>query len=243
MGPTIGSAAAAPVLLIGCDYDGTLAPIVSDPTLAHPDQRAISALRDLAGLPDTFVAIVSGRARRELKRLLGRIPGAVLVGGHGAEWEDGEISPRAAALASRLRQVAARFPGAHIESKPTGAAFHYRQVDPRLGDSAAESAVAAGTELATRVVQGKRVVEFSTVDADKGSALQRLRQEISPDVTVFIGDDVTDEDAFSVLGPSDVAIAVGRRDTKARWRLPSQTDVASLLEELAARRTTAHKGN
>jgi trehalose 6-phosphate phosphatase len=242
MGPTLRSAAAAPVRLIGCDDDGTLAPIVDDPASAHPDQRTISALRDLASLPDTFVAIVSGRARRDLKRLLGRIPGIMLIGGHGAEWEDGEISPRAAALGSRLRQVAARFPGAHIESKPTGAAFHYRQVDPRLADRAARSAVAAGMELATRVVHGKRVVEFSTSDADKGSALQQLRQAISPDVTVFIGDDVTDEDAFSVLGPSDVALAVGGRDTEARWRLPSQTDVASLLEELAARRNAAQKG-
>ena len=145
MGPTLRSAAAAPVLLIGCDYDGTLAPIVDDPASAHPDQRAISALRDLASLPDTFVAIVSGRARKELKRLLGRLPGVVLVGGHGGEWEDGEISSRAAALASRLRQVAARFPGAHIESKPTGAAFHYRRVDPQLADSAARLAVAVGT--------------------------------------------------------------------------------------------------
>ncbi len=170
------------------------------------------------------------------------LPGVVLVGGHGAEWEDGEISSRAAALASRLRRVADRFPGAHVEPKPTGAAFHYRRVDKDMADGAARSAVAAGTELATRVVHGKRVVEFATSSATKGSALDRLRREISPDVTVFIGDDATDEDAFSVLGPSDMAIAVGTRDTQARWRLPGQTDVAPLLEELVERRRTAKAG-
>ncbi|GMQ85969.1 MAG: hypothetical protein BMS9Abin07_1539 [Acidimicrobiia bacterium] len=234
----LGPAVTAPVLLVACDYDGTLAPIVDDPASAHPDQRAISALRDLASLPDTFVAVISGRARADLETLLGGIPGALLIGGHGSEWVDGEISVDAAALASRLRQIAAEFPGARVEPKPTGAAFHYRQVDPGIADDAAGAAVAAAAELATRVVHGKRVVEFSTTDADKGRALHQLQQELSPDVTIFIGDDVTDEDAFSVLGPSDVAIKVGEGATAAQWRITNQREVSSLLEELNTRRST-----
>ncbi len=243
MQPSLQAAAAAPVLLIGCDYDGTLAPIVNDPAAAHPDRRAVAALQDLASLPDTFVTIISGRARVELRRLVGPISGVALVGGHGSEWDDAEISLSSAALATRLREVAARFPGAHVESKPSGAAFHYRRVDRLLVDSAARSAISAGTPLAVRVVHGKRVVEFSTSDADKGSALRRLRQQTSPSVTVFIGDDVTDEDAFSVLGPSDLAVAVGGHDSKARWRLDSQRDVAPFLEQLAAQRSARQRGS
>jgi len=236
------SAVAAHVLLVACDYDGTLAAIVDDPASARPDQQAISALRDLAGLPDTFVAVISGRARADLENLMGHIPGALVIGGHGGEWADGVISPQVAALASRLGEVAAEFPGAHVESKPTGAAFHYRQVDPGVADDAARSAVAAATKLATRVVHGKRVVDFSTTDADKGSALQQLQREISPDVTMYIGDDMTDEDAFSVLGPTDVGIKVGEGATTAQWRIPSQPEVSSLLEELGAWRSATGNG-
>ena len=241
MRPMLRSAVAAPVLLVACDYDGTLAAIVDDPASAHPDQHAISALRDLAGLPDTFVAVISGRARADLESLIGHIPGALVIGGHGGEWADGAISPQVAALASRLGEVAAEFPGAHVESKPTGAAFHYRQVDPAVADDAARSAVAAATKLATRVVHGKRVVDFSTTDADKGSALQQLQRQISPDVTMYIGDDMTDEDAFSVLGPTDVGIKVGEGATAAQWRIPSQPEVSSLLEELSAWRSAMGK--
>ncbi len=236
------SAVAAHVLLVACDYDGTLAAIVDDPASARPDQQAISALRDLAGLPDTFVAVISGRARADLENLMGHIPGALVIGGHGGEWADGAISPQVAALASRLGEVAAEFPGAHVESKPTGAAFHYRQVDPGVAEDAARSAVAAATKLATRVVHGKRVVDFSTTDADKGSALQQLQREISPDVTMYIGDDMTDEDAFSVLGPTDVGIKVGEGATTAQWRIPSQPEVSSLLEELSAWRSATGNG-
>lgn len=238
MRPDLRSAAAAPVLLVACDYDGTLAPIVDDPAVAHPDPNATAALSDLGGLADTHVAVISGRARGELERLLGPMPGARLIGGHGAEWGAGETTPRAEELASRLQRVADQFPGATVEPKPTGAAFHYRRVDADVADRSAEVAVEAAGELATRVVHGKRVVEFSTSDADKGSALLRLREELSPDVTIFIGDDVTDEDAFLTLGPADAGIKVGKGDTIARWRIPNQHDVASVLEELRALRST-----
>ena len=80
------------------------------------------------------------------------------------------------------------------------------------------------------------MVEFSTSDADKGTSVRRLRDEFSPDVIVFIGDDVTDEHAFAALGPTDMAVKVGPGDTIAEWRLTGQPDVAPLLENLGARR-------
>jgi len=236
MRPVLDSAVEARVLLVACDYDGTLAMIVDDPAAAHPDPRAIQALRDLAALPNTVVAIISGRARAHLAGFLGDIPGAVLIGGHGGEWEDGRSTPQAEALAVRLEVIAGGFPGATVEPKPTGAAFHYRLVDDDTAEDAASAAIVGAADLAARVVRGKRVVEFSISDADKGSALQRLRGEISPDVIVFIGDDVTDEDAFAALRPSDIAVKVGEGETIAAWRLPGQTDVAPLLEELSTRR-------
>lgn len=239
MRPDLRPAAAAPVLLVASDYDGTLAPIVDDPAAAHADPDAISALGALAARAGTHVAVISGRARADLEALMGPVPGALLIGGHGGEWSDDEASTEAADLASRLEEVAARFPGALVESKPTGAALHYRHVDAAAADEAANAATNAAAGLATRVVHGKRVVDFSTSPADKGSALQRLQKELSPDLIVFIGDDVTDEDAFSVLGPSDIGVKVGQGETRARWRIPGQADVSSVLQELSALRSAS----
>jgi len=237
MRPVLDEAVEAPVLLVACDYDGTLAPIVDDPADAHPDARAIDALRTLSALPDTVVAVISGRARADLAGFLGEMPGVIVIGGHGAEWENADTTPEADALASALRDVAAHFPGSTVEPKPTGAAFHYRQlIDGDTAGDAAEAAIDAVADQANSVLHGKRVVEFSTSDADKGAALRRLREEISPDVIVFIGDDVTDEHAFASLGPSDVAVKVGDGETIAPWRLTRQADVAPLLEELGSRR-------
>ena len=237
MRPVLDEAVEASVLLVACDYDGTLAPIVDDPAAAQPDARAIDALRTLSALPDTLVAVISGRARVDLAGFLGEMPGVILIGSHGGEWEDAETTPEADALASVLGEVAADFPGATVEPKPTGAAFHYRRlIDGDTAEDAAQAAVDAVADQAATVLRGKRVVEFSTSEADKGTALRRLRDEFSPDVIVFIGDDVTDEHAFAALGPSDIAVKVGEGETIAPWRVTGQADVAPLLEELSARR-------
>ncbi len=71
---------------------------------------------------------------------------------------------------------------------------------------------------------------------NKGDALARIRDQIAPTITLFIGDDVTDEDAFRVLDPSDVSIKVRGERTSAQFRLPSVEETASFLARLAERR-------
>ena len=81
------SIARVPMLLVATDYDGTLAPIVDDPSKAHPLSEAMTALRNLAELPSTHVAVISGRALRDLRQLAS-FPAAVhLVGSHGSEFD------------------------------------------------------------------------------------------------------------------------------------------------------------
>ena len=83
--------ARVPQLLIGCDYDGTLAPLVDDPAAAGPLPEAVAAVRALAALPQTVVAVISGRALRDLATL-SRLPSEVhLVGSHGSEFDLGFI--------------------------------------------------------------------------------------------------------------------------------------------------------
>src|SRR5918995_4580035 len=122
-----------PQLLVACDYDGTLAPIVEDPAAAAPLPEAVAALRSLATLPQTTVAVVSGRALRDLAAL-SRLPSEVhLVGSHGSEFDVGfvqRLAPELVELRSRLQteleRIAAEHPGVRLENKPASVAVHLR---------------------------------------------------------------------------------------------------------------------
>src|SRR5258707_10853052 len=79
----------APVLLVATDYDGTLAPLVSEPSLAEAHRESVVALKALAGLPQTHVAVISGRALADLSGRLGGIDSVHFVGSHGSEFDHG----------------------------------------------------------------------------------------------------------------------------------------------------------
>ena len=95
-------------LLDACDYDGTLAPLVEDPSKAAPLPEAVAALRSLAALPQTTAAVVSGRALRDLAAL-SRLPAEVhLVGSHGSEFDIGfveRLAPEQVALRHQLESA------------------------------------------------------------------------------------------------------------------------------------------
>ena len=77
------------------------------------------------------------------------------------------------------------------------------------------------------------MLEVAVTDADKGSALVRLRDELGAAAVLYLGDDITDEDGFRTLGPDDVPVKIGDGDTAARHRLGSPADALLLLEHLA----------
>src|SRR5215218_2957649 len=101
----VARVARVPQLLVACDYDGTLAPLKDDPAHAIPMPEAASAIRSLASLPQTTVAVISGRALRDLAAL-SRLPSEVhLVGSHGSEADVGFVSrmaPEVTELRTRL---------------------------------------------------------------------------------------------------------------------------------------------
>ena len=67
LGQRLLALAAAPQLLLCTDYDGTLAPLAPRPEQARLLPGASDLLYRLAALADTRVAIVSGRARGNLR--------------------------------------------------------------------------------------------------------------------------------------------------------------------------------
>src|SRR4051812_37286929 len=175
--------ARTPNLLVAADYDGTLAPIVDDPIRAAPLPEAIAAIRELASLPQTTVAVISGRALRDLAAL-SRLPSEVrLVGSHGSEFDVGfvaRIAPEAAALRTRLGravfELAEPHPGIRLEQKPASVAIHTRGVDHEVTVALAE-AVRTGpaTWPGIHLTTGKDVVELSVVATHKGAAVDELR--------------------------------------------------------------------
>ena len=76
-------------------------------------------------------------------------------------------------------------------------------------------------------------MELALTAADKGTALVRLRDELGADAVLYLGDDVTDEDAFTALGREDVTVKVGAGTTAAQHRVADLDSVRALLERLA----------
>ena len=230
-------------LLVACDVDGTISPIVDHPRDAVVDHAARAVLARLASLPSTPVALVSGRALIELTAMTDLGPTVLLVGSHGAEHGDyTAVTPtKALALEQVLRAVRAiadGVAGVLVEEKATGVAVHVRRAD-RADAARVTAEVVAGPSMlpGVRTTHGKEVVELSVVDADKGRALDRLREETGADAVVFLGDDVTDETAFARLTPADIGIKVGPGDTAARFRITTIDDVTTVLTTLAQART------
>ena len=233
-------AAEAERLLVAFDFDGTLSPIVSNYETAAPDADALETLYALAALPRTRAIVISGRAREDLEGRLENCPDDVeLIGSHGAEFgsDQHETLPAVEGFASALEGIAERFPGARLERKPISLAFHFRNVTDGLQEEARAEAIERVGDSAVAVKDGKKVVEFFALHADKGTALQRYREAAaaggeSPTVTVYVGDDVTDEAAFEALGPEDVGIRVGDGTSAARHSIEMQEEVAPLLRRL-----------
>jgi trehalose 6-phosphate phosphatase len=245
-----------------CDYDGTLTPIVDRPEDAVISDGMRRALRRLA--ERCPVCIVSGRDRRVLQRLMG-VDDLVVAGSHGFDiWspsggalqrEEGtEFTGLLREVQERLSRELAPIEGALVEPKGISVAAHYRLVPeadrPRV--QAAVDSVLAEHPIELRVTPGKSVYEVQPrIDWDKGRAVLYLLRALDLDredvVPIYLGDDVTDEDAFRALAGRGVGLFVGRADdpelegrgTAADYALGSVEDVERFLDLLAGWTTPA----
>lgn len=237
---------AVDTVLVATDFDGVLAPIVQDPMRARPVQGAVEALARIARKHHTHAAVVSGRDLDTLTLLTGIAPHSAItqIGAHGAQTtrDDGELldedqAELLAALTSALEGMLEDHPGMRLEHKPTSTVLHTRG-EPAEAAAAAMSAAreVAGRHTGVHLQRGKGVLEMAVVRADKGSALRSLAREVHADAMAFFGDDVTDENAFAVMGERDLSVKVGPGDTHARFRVDAPSDVVQLLEAIASER-------
>jgi trehalose 6-phosphate phosphatase len=236
-----------PALLDGAalflDFDGTLVELAESPGAIAVSPHLPRLLERLSERLEGRLAIVSGRSIDDLERHLDCRRIAV-SGSHGLELRlrDGThiplaATPAVAEAAAQAQEFASQRPGLLVERKPFGVALHYRQLPAEQERVVAfMSALAASSGLALQ--HGNMVAELRPRGADKGDALRALMAE--PDfagaVPVFVGDDLTDEDAFRAAAAlGGAGILVGRpRETAAAWRLADVAAVAQWLD-LAAR--------
>jgi trehalose 6-phosphate phosphatase len=223
-------------LLVASDYDGVLSPLVGNPSAAVPLPGVAEALGRVAAHDGVTVALVSGRGVADLQTTSGLTGPYRWVGSHGAEFDGpltGELAGRRDALAELLSPLVARTPGALLEVKPASVAVHVRQVTDRAAAAALLSDARARVDSSLTLKPGKEVLEVAVTDADKGTALRRLVGELRPARTMYLGDDVTDEDGFRALGPGDIPVKIGSGPTAARYRVADPAGALALLQRLA----------
>jgi trehalose 6-phosphate phosphatase len=230
-------------VLLAFDYDGTLAPIAPSPRRARmrPTTR-----RMLAAVARCYPCIViSGRAHSDLLTRLEGLPLWHVFGNHGIEpWSrSGEIASRIRVWLEHLRELPAICPGIVVEDKTYSVTVHYRQA----GDKARarrEILRRARSLDNVRILPGLQAINLVVQGApDKGTTLQQARRALHCQTAIYVGDDPTDEDAFSSAPPDQLLpIRVGRaRESRALYCLRSQREVDLLLRTLLALRSRVSK--
>lgn len=237
---------AAPHLLLGCDFDGALAPVYDNPSAATLSNEVRGPLADLAAGGRVTVLVVSGRSAADL-RARADVPGLIVAGNHGLElagpgWEhvDLAVAESAAAihhLAANLERALEAVPGVMIEDKGLSVAVHYRHAAPELHEAvrSAVHGVLSNSSHPFVLTAGRMCFDLRPrVYWHKGEAVKWLLAHVGQPaaLVVFVGGDPTDEDAFAAL-PDGITVRVGSGpETAARYHVDGPDGVRKFLEWL-----------
>lgn len=227
--------------LMAFDFDGTLAPICSNPQdVRIRPSWGVRLQRINRHWP---LAVISGRKLADLSPRLGFEP-TFVAGNHGAESVATDAAHSASASLDSTRQMLvgqmAAFDalGIELEDKGMSLAVHYRRSKRALDAAAYATRLLAALPPTLAVSHGKAVFNITVRAApDKGSALLRAMQLSGVMHALYVGDDVNDEPAFAVASPTSVTVRIGprRTPTQARFALTTHRQLGLLLRMLANR--------
>jgi len=237
------------------DYDGTLAPIVDRPEIAHLPQETKVMLEKLSRKPGVTVGIISGRAISDIRNMVD-LDNIIFAGNHGLEIEGpgikyihpltDEIKSLMRVIGRVLSKAMAGIRGVIVEDKGLSLSVHYRQVDaeqlPHV-DAIFDNTVDMGRKWGKiRTSSGKKVHEVRpAVPWHKGKAVQMILDKFLPKnvrgsyLSMYLGDDLTDEDAFQTINNAGgISIFVGASGQKsaAAYYLNDTAEVRTLLAEV-----------
>lgn len=229
-------------VLLAFDFDGTLAPIVTQPDAAKMRDATRKLMIAVAELYPC--AVISGRSVDDVAARMQGVPLRHIIGNHGME--------PGSDLARYERVVRSLLPafeplleqdrGLELEDKRYSLALHYRKSRAKRAARAHLLRAIASLDVPVRVVPGKQVFNVLPEGAPhKGTALVALRAKAQADTAVFVGDDVTDEDVFVLDQPGRLlSVRVGmKRSSAAQYYVDGQREVDSLLRKLVELRRDA----
>lgn len=237
------------------DYDGTLSPIVGDPALAIISAEMTEVVKKVSQKYRT--GIVTGRARETIHSFL-RLPTLYYAASHGFDVRapgdaiiqtiGNEFLHPLMEFKNRMTERCALIKGSLVEDNLYSISIHYRhvaEVDMAQLESIIDEEMARSTQPLRRG-NGKKVFEIKpAIDWNKGKAVELLLSHMFPDthesiLAVYLGDDVTDEDAFRFLRTRKNGLGMGvwvkgdsaERDTSASYMLDSVDEVMTFLSKL-----------
>jgi trehalose-phosphatase len=243
---------ARPIILM--DFDGTLVEFNVDPcAVTLPPSRQI-LLQTLENRADFSAGIISGRRIADLRERLPAAPSMFFAGLHGLEIEGPGLrfahngvalaAPGISVLAKDLRRAVRPLPGVFVEDKTYSVVMHLRGASKadRLHaitrfNALAEPLLSEGT---VRLQPGDQVLELlPNVDWAKGDAVRAIVRQIECDARetgwpVYLGDDMTDEDAFEEIGTNGLTISVGKRPGAASFQIDDPAAVECFLKTILA---------
>ena len=238
------------------DFDGTLSDITAHPDSATLVDGAAEALRALA--EQCPVAVISGRDLADVRERV-KVDEVWYAGSHGLELmaPDGTYHENAGAAdligtlaraACRLAEMIGDISGIELEHKRFAVAVHYRNADPADIDRVTAAVRSLGRSEGLRTTAGRKVIELRpNLYWEKGTTLNWLLERIQASdcaadaasvLPIYIGDDITDEDAFDAVQFDGVGIVVrhdehGDRPSAALFSLESPSTVVEFIGRLA----------
>lgn len=245
---------AARHLAVFLDFDGSLVPLRAHPEQVWLDDSGQRLLRRLARHPRVTLVLISGRRRADLRRRV-NVPAARYLGLHGWERGDGASTRPGTRKLMRVarRMLAERLhslPSIWIEDKGPAFGVHYRGASVSAARRTRQIVreTLEWLEPDLRVLAGRKVWEVLPQELrGKGVAVCRLLEELPrPTLSIFIGDDVSDERAFAALRGELTVRVGGPRRTRAHFRLRNPVEVRSFLEKLELEMTAripVHRDN
>ncbi len=245
---------AADHILLLIDYDGTLTPIVDRPELAVLSRDTRRLLQKLSRNRHYTIGIISGRALSDLRSKIG-LDDLIYAGNHGLEIEGlgsnflepiaAEMQPFLDMLHKALSVTMKGITGVFVENKGLTLSVHYRMAEDKEETKVKDAFQKVTDPLSVtgriKITHGKKVYEIRPpVDWNKGKAVAWLMAKLKENsrrpkiLPMYLGDDLTDEDAFKVINKIDgISIVVGDNyNSAARYFLKSPEEVADFLKML-----------
>lgn len=244
------------VIFLFLDYDGTLTPIVNTPDRANLSVSAKKLLKNLAGVSCVKLVIVSGRSLHDIKRMVG-LKGIIYVGNHGLEIDApgfkfiSPVSPRIKAviqnISSDLKNRLSGINGIITEDKGLTLSIHYRLAAKanliKMRTVLKETIEPCFGGKKIKINKGKKVFEIKpSIKWNKGHAVLWLLKKMHVRygkknvLPIYIGDDITDEDAFREIKNKGLSIFVGRpKESHAQYYLRNHNEVQGFLRRILER--------